>query len=136
MTAPGRVGVIADNTWRAFEAAKKISFDWAPAPFPATMDEHWQALSDSFTEESLDSRQRDDGDPYCHARRWFPGREEGREEQVGIAGHLKIGSGTRLAAQSGIMKNIGPGQEMMGSPAVPIKDYMRQVVALKRLSKK
>ena len=56
--------------------------------------------------------------------------------QVGIAGHLKIGSGTRLAAQSGIMKNIGPGQEMMGSPAVPIKDYMRQVVALKRLSKK
>ena len=58
----GGVGVIADNTWRAFEAAKKISFDWAPAPFPATMDEHWQALSDSFTEESLDSRQRDDGD--------------------------------------------------------------------------
>ena len=56
--------------------------------------------------------------------------------QVGIAGHLKIGSGTRLAAQSGIMKSIGPGQEMMGSPAVPIKDYMRQVVALKRLSKK
>jgi len=56
--------------------------------------------------------------------------------QVGIAGHLKIGSGARLAAQSGIMKNIDPGQEMMGSPAVPIKDHMRQIIALKRLIKK
>lgn len=58
----GGVGVIADNTWRAFQAGQKVKFDWAPAPFPATMDEHWQALSDSFVEASQDSRQRDDGD--------------------------------------------------------------------------
>ncbi|OCW58592.1 xanthine dehydrogenase family protein molybdopterin-binding subunit [Hoeflea olei] len=57
----GGVAVVADNTWRAFEAARKISFDWGPAAFPATMDEHWQALADSFTEELRDSRVRDDG---------------------------------------------------------------------------
>ena len=57
----GGVGVVADNTWRAFEAAKKISFDWGKAPFPSTMDEHWEALSRSFDEAFVDSRQRDDG---------------------------------------------------------------------------
>ncbi|MBU4529990.1 MAG: molybdopterin-dependent oxidoreductase [Hoeflea sp.] len=58
----GGVAVIADNTWRAFQAASAIRFDWGPAPFPATMDAHWETLSNSFTEEFEDSRQRDDGD--------------------------------------------------------------------------
>jgi len=53
--------------------------------------------------------------------------------QVGIAGHLNIGSGVRIAAQSGVMKNIPPGQEIMGSPAIPKKENMRQIIALKRL---
>lgn len=56
--------------------------------------------------------------------------------QVGIAGHLNIGTGARIAAQSGIMKDIPPGQEMMGYPAVPIKEFMRQTATLKRLIKK
>jgi CO/xanthine dehydrogenase Mo-binding subunit len=30
----GGVGVIADNTWRAFQAAEAIEFDWGPAPSP------------------------------------------------------------------------------------------------------
>ncbi len=58
----GGVGVIADNTWRAFQAADAIEFDWGPAPYPAEMDGHWQALSDAFNEEHQDSRNRDDGD--------------------------------------------------------------------------
>ena len=57
----GGVGVIADNTWRAFQAGKKIKFDWDRALFPDTMEEHWQTLSDSFVESRQDSRQRDDG---------------------------------------------------------------------------
>ena len=32
----GGVGVIADNTWRAFKAANLIKFDWGPAPYPPT----------------------------------------------------------------------------------------------------
>ncbi len=57
--------------------------------------------------------------------------------QSGCAGHLKIGTGARIAAQSGIMKDIPPGMnEYMGSPAIPIKQHMRQVVALKNLIQK
>ncbi len=55
------VGVIADNTWAAFRAADAIVFDWGGAPFPHEQEDHWQALADSFTEGSLDSRNRDDG---------------------------------------------------------------------------
>lgn len=58
----GGVGVIADNTWRAFQAAQTIDFDWGPAPFPAAMEDHWQALSGSFNDDAIDSRKRDDGD--------------------------------------------------------------------------
>ena len=57
----GGVGVIADNTWRAFQAVDAISFDWGPAPYPAEQADHWQALSDAF-EGDHDSRQRDEGD--------------------------------------------------------------------------
>lgn len=58
----GGVAAIADNTWRAFQAAEAIEAEWGPAPFPAAMDEHWQTLADSFNEDALDSRKRDDGD--------------------------------------------------------------------------
>lgn len=56
--------------------------------------------------------------------------------QTGIAGHLKIGMGARIAAQSGIMKDVPAGQEYMGSPAVPIKQFMRQVAMLAKLVKR
>lgn len=58
----GGVAVIADNTWRAFEAADAIEADWGEAQMPETMDGHWQALSDAFTADAQDSRPRDDGD--------------------------------------------------------------------------
>lgn len=56
--------------------------------------------------------------------------------QVGVAGHIKIGRGARIAAQSGLMKDVEPGVEMMGSPAVPLRDYFRQVATLSNLTKK
>ncbi len=58
----GGVGVIADNTWRAFQAVDAIEIDWGgpPAPYPADQAEHWQALSDALSGER-DSRMRDDG---------------------------------------------------------------------------
>lgn len=55
--------------------------------------------------------------------------------QVGVAGHLKIGAGARIAAQSGILKDVPAGAELMGSPAVPIKQYFRQKALLKKLTK-
>lgn len=58
----GGVGIVADNTWRAFQAAQEVRADWGPAPFPADMADHWQTLSDTFTDDQRDSRKRNDGD--------------------------------------------------------------------------
>lgn len=56
--------------------------------------------------------------------------------QVGIAGHLTIGDGVRIAAQSGVMRDIPKGSTVAGSPAVPVRDWHRQTVALTKLIKK
>ena len=58
----GSIAVVADNTWRAIQAANAVEIEWGSAPYPAEMNAHWQALSDSFNEDQQDSRQRDDGD--------------------------------------------------------------------------
>ena len=46
------VAVIADNTWRAIQAANAVEIEWGTAPYPPEMDAHWQTLSDSFTPRS------------------------------------------------------------------------------------
>jgi UDP-3-O-[3-hydroxymyristoyl] glucosamine N-acyltransferase len=56
--------------------------------------------------------------------------------QVGIAGHLRIGRGARIAAQSGIIQNMDPGVEVMGTPAVPLREFLRQSMTLSQLVKK
>ncbi len=56
--------------------------------------------------------------------------------QTGFADHLNIGSGAQIASQSGIMRNVNPGEVVMGYPAVPIKDFMRQVAYLQKVGKK
>lgn len=55
--------------------------------------------------------------------------------QSGFAGHIKVGSGARVAAQSGVMRDIAPGNEVMGCPAVPIKQFMRQTAVLSKLTR-
>jgi len=54
---------------------------------------------------------------------------------TGIAGHLTIGDGARIAAHSGVMRDVEPGQTVAGSPAMPAKEYWRQVAAIKKLAK-
>ncbi|MEZ5753401.1 MAG: molybdopterin cofactor-binding domain-containing protein [Paracoccaceae bacterium] len=56
------VAVIATNTWTAMQAADAITFDWGPAPYPATSDEITETLRASFTDARKDSTNRDDGD--------------------------------------------------------------------------
>lgn len=55
------VAVIADNSWRAFQAAKRVDCEWGPAPYPAEMPGHWSAVAASFTAERLDKEWRHDG---------------------------------------------------------------------------
>jgi len=54
---------------------------------------------------------------------------------VGIADHLKIGDGVTIAARAGVMHNIPAGEKWSGVPAMPIRDHMKTIVALKQLSK-
>ena len=56
------VAVIANSTWRAMNAANQIEFDWAPAPYPAEQDGHWEEVAASFTDARLDKEWRADGD--------------------------------------------------------------------------
>ena len=56
--------------------------------------------------------------------------------QSGFAGHLKVGPGAKVAAQSGIMRDIPPGGEVMGSPAVPLRQFMRQTALMSRMAKR
>lgn len=53
--------------------------------------------------------------------------------QAGVAGHLKIGTQARLAAHSGVTRDIPAKSEWMGYPAMPMKRYLRQVAVLNRL---
>ena len=53
-----------------------------------------------------------------------------------MAGHLNIGSGARLAAKAGLMRDVPEGETVCGSPAVPIGLFMKQVAILQRLAKK
>ena len=56
--------------------------------------------------------------------------------QVGIAGHLKIGNNVKIAAKAGVMKNIEDGMTVAGVPCVPINDWHRQTIILKKLIRK
>jgi UDP-3-O-[3-hydroxymyristoyl] glucosamine N-acyltransferase len=56
--------------------------------------------------------------------------------QVGTVGHISIGKGAQIAAQSGVMRDVPPGVRYMGSPAIPLREYMRQVATMRKLSQK
>ena len=45
--------------------------------------------------------------------------------QTGVAGHLVIGRGAEIAAQSGVMRPVAPGDRVAGSPARPLRDFLK-----------
>ena len=55
--------------------------------------------------------------------------------QAGLTGHLQIGSGSKIAAQSGVMRDVDPGTTVGGSPAKPMREWLRQVATIERLGK-
>ncbi len=56
--------------------------------------------------------------------------------QSGFAGHLKIGAGARIAAQAGVMRDVPARSEVVGTPAMPSRQYMRMTATLKKISAK
>jgi UDP-3-O-[3-hydroxymyristoyl] glucosamine N-acyltransferase len=56
--------------------------------------------------------------------------------QSGFAGHLRIGSRVQVAAKSAVLDDVPEGTKVMGSPAVPFREFARRELALKRLVNK
>jgi UDP-3-O-[3-hydroxymyristoyl] glucosamine N-acyltransferase len=58
--------------------------------------------------------------------------------QVGIADHVHIGAGARLAARTAMVsgQSIPGGQDYGGVPAKPLREWLREVDALKGLARR
>jgi UDP-3-O-[3-hydroxymyristoyl] glucosamine N-acyltransferase len=50
--------------------------------------------------------------------------------QIGVADHLTIGEGARVGSQSGVVRDIPAGETWFGSPALPVREFWRQVASL------
>ncbi|MBI1327162.1 MAG: UDP-3-O-(3-hydroxymyristoyl)glucosamine N-acyltransferase [Alphaproteobacteria bacterium] len=53
--------------------------------------------------------------------------------QAGVAGHLHLAQRARVGAKSGVMRDVGAGEEVLGIPAVPKREFFRQTASLGRL---
>ncbi|TCP60375.1 isoquinoline 1-oxidoreductase beta subunit [Rhodovulum bhavnagarense] len=91
---PGGAGVIADNTWRAMQAAAAIRFDWAPSPYPATTDGLFDSIAAAFVHDARDSRLRDDGEVDKTLER---GADVSAEYRVPFLAHAPLEPMTALA---------------------------------------
>ncbi len=56
--------------------------------------------------------------------------------QVGIADHIVVGTGARIAAKSGVVKDVAPGESVGGYPAIPLRIWHRQTIALLKMVRK
>ena len=55
--------------------------------------------------------------------------------RAGIADHINIGAGARIAAAAGVMKDVPPGEMWVGSPARPIRRFMRETAWLAKMAR-
>jgi UDP-3-O-[3-hydroxymyristoyl] glucosamine N-acyltransferase len=53
--------------------------------------------------------------------------------QVGTVGHIRIGAGAQIGAQSGVSSDIPRGERWAGYPAKPASSWAREVALLKRM---
>ncbi len=53
--------------------------------------------------------------------------------QSGVVGHIRIGDGVRVGAKAGVTKDVKPGQEVLGSPAMPLGQARRALLSLSQL---
>ena len=57
--------------------------------------------------------------------------------QAGLTGHVRNRCpGTKSAAQAGIMSDVAAGAEVVGSPAMPVREFFRNVATLRRLARR
>tara|TARA_B100000029_G_scaffold291190_1_gene284794 strand:- start:1185 stop:2186 length:1002 start_codon:yes stop_codon:yes gene_type:complete len=47
--------------------------------------------------------------------------------QAGISGHLKIGNNVKIGGGSGVINDIPDNQQVMGYPAIPLKEFVKKM---------
>lgn len=55
--------------------------------------------------------------------------------QAGIPDHFTIGDDAVVVAQSGVSGDVPPRQTVMGSPALPLREHLQQLMNFRRLSR-
>jgi UDP-3-O-[3-hydroxymyristoyl] glucosamine N-acyltransferase len=55
--------------------------------------------------------------------------------QAGIAGHLQVGDRAQVGPQAGISKDVPPGEFVMGSPAMPKREFVAGLAAPRGVEK-
>lgn len=55
--------------------------------------------------------------------------------RVGIADHIVVGAGAQIGASAGVMNDIPAGERWVGSPAVPMREFFRQVAAMRAMGR-
>ena len=104
-----------------------------------------QILEDVGPEQRLGDRRSHHQNAICVA---LVGRDDGLDPPVecapvdacGVGGRrgryaYEKGDGARVGGKSGIMRDVEPGEEVVGSPALPKREFFRQVAALARLTR-
>ncbi|MEH0073410.1 UDP-3-O-(3-hydroxymyristoyl)glucosamine N-acyltransferase [Pannonibacter sp. Pt2] len=56
--------------------------------------------------------------------------------QAGVAGHVEVGMGAQIAAVSAVNDSVPAGGRYGGVPAKPVKQWFREVTALKKLAER
>jgi UDP-3-O-[3-hydroxymyristoyl] glucosamine N-acyltransferase len=56
--------------------------------------------------------------------------------QAGLAGHLDIGTGAIIGAQAGVMQDVPAGAKMGGSPALPMREWLRITAIQRKMTRK
>jgi UDP-3-O-[3-hydroxymyristoyl] glucosamine N-acyltransferase len=53
--------------------------------------------------------------------------------QAGLAGHIRVGKGSRVGAQSGVISDLPPRSEVLGAPAQPAREFFKEAAMLRRM---
>ncbi|PCJ71228.1 MAG: UDP-3-O-(3-hydroxymyristoyl)glucosamine N-acyltransferase [Rhodobiaceae bacterium] len=56
--------------------------------------------------------------------------------RAGILGHLKVGDGAQIAGRSSVIHEVPAGARWGGSPAKPVREWQRELIAVQKLGKR
>jgi UDP-3-O-[3-hydroxymyristoyl] glucosamine N-acyltransferase len=55
--------------------------------------------------------------------------------RVGLADNLTVGTGAMIGAAAGVMHDVPAGEKWVGTPAMPMKEFFKNVAAVRRLAR-